>query len=179
MWVKRPKVIIAATAVPTVEVENQNRPTPSPSMSTKSRKVRASRPLLRAKRSGDHAAEGASEEGEQTEASRRHARRGEIEPEAVHVVARRDVVNEELDAEAGAVREEQHPDAVVLRGCLEDLPPALLAALDLDAARSEILVVALRAILRELVVRRPIRRAAARRGRAWRRASRRPFLRPG
>jgi hypothetical protein len=52
MCVKRPKVIIAETARVAVSVrENQRSPAPSPSMRKKSRRVRASSPPLRAKRS--------------------------------------------------------------------------------------------------------------------------------
>ena len=70
------------------------------------------------------------------------------ELEVIDVVDRGDVVDEDFDAEAGAVGHEQQPHAVVRAGRAEARPAALLAAVDGDAARAQVGEVALRAVLR-------------------------------
>ena len=100
----------------------------------------------------EDAAERAREESEEAEAPCCQSRRLEAELEAVDIVARRHVVDEELGSEAGAVRHEEHPRAVVGHGLLEDRPSAFLPALDLNAQRTKLDIVSLRTVLREFPV---------------------------
>ena len=61
-------------------------------------------------------------------------------------------MDEDLDAETGAVGDREHPNAIVRHRLFEDGPAALLAGVNRNAARTKLGDVALGRVLREAVI---------------------------
>nr|GEU28124.1 hypothetical protein [Tanacetum cinerariifolium] len=102
---------------------------------------------------GRPAAQGAGEQRQQAEAAGSHAGLAQRQVEMVDVIDGGDVVDEDLDAETGAVGDEQQPYAVVGSRQFKALPAALFSTpVDGDASGAQFAEVPLRAVLRVAVI---------------------------